>query len=128
MWAAHSVPTHELQLEIVFAGVAVFFPTFQCTYFYEAEMVRIVGVEREFCGGSDTLRDMHCKNLIMEHASAGPVVPSEKCIILPAVKVRSTDETLHLVDTDLLSNITFSFFLSFFASPYLADGLCLFLI
>lgn len=55
MWVAPSVPTHELQLDIVFADVAVFFPTLQCTCFYEAEMVRIVGVEREFCGGSGTL-------------------------------------------------------------------------
>lgn len=55
MWAAPSVPTEEFQLDIVFAGVAVFFPTFQCTCFYEAEMARILGVEREFSGGSDTL-------------------------------------------------------------------------
>lgn len=55
-------------------------------------MVRIVGVEREFCEGSDILRDIY-KNTITERASTAPVVPSEKCIMLPAVKVRSIDET-----------------------------------
>lgn len=93
MWAAPPVPTHEPKLDTVFAGVAIFFPTLQGTCFYDAEMVRIVGVEREFCEGSDTLEDMGCKNMIMEHTSAAPVVPSEECIVLPAVKVRSTDKT-----------------------------------
>lgn len=92
MWAAPPVPTNEPKLETVFAGVAIFFPTIQCTCFCEAEMVRIVGVEREFCEGSDILRDIY-KSMIMEHTSAGPAVLSEKYIMLPAVKVRSTDET-----------------------------------
>lgn len=92
MWAAPPVPTNEPKLETVFGDVAIFFSTLQSTCFYEAEMVRIVGVEREFCEGSDILRDIY-KNTITECASTAPVVPSEKCIMLPAVKVRSIDET-----------------------------------
>lgn len=61
MWAAPPVPTHDPKLETAFAGVAIFFPTLQCTCFCEAEIVRIVDVEREFCEGSDTLRDISCK-------------------------------------------------------------------
>lgn len=93
MWAAPPVPTHEPELETGFASVAISFPTLQCTCFYEAEVVRIVGVEREFCEGPDILQDTCCKNVITGHAPAAPVVPSEKCPMLPAVKVRSTDET-----------------------------------
>lgn len=48
----------------------------------------------------------------MGRASAAPVVPSEKCMMSPSVKVGSTDDTSHLAGADLLS-LFFSFFFCF---------------
>lgn len=68
-------------------------PIFQCIGSYEAEMGIIVGLKRQFYESLSIQRGEHCRSVVMRHASTGPAVPSEKCIMSsPPMKARRADD------------------------------------